>query len=635
MLKLIDLAIRRGQHLLFDHATLDIRAGDKAGITGANGTGKSSLFALILGELSADNGELVLPSGITIAHVAQEVAATNNAAIEYVIDGDVELRRVQQQLVAAESQNNGQRQAELHSRLEEIEGYAAGARAARLMVGLGFTNQQLDQSVYAFSGGWRMRLNLAQALMCRSNLLLLDEPTNHLDLDAVIWLQDWLLSYQGTLLLISHDREFLDSITNRIAHIERQSVTLYSGNYSAFEHQRAEQLAGQQAAYVKQQREIKHMHSFVERFRYKASKARQAQSRLKALERMEVIAPAHIDSQFHFRLRTPQKLPTPLVNLDNVSIGYGEQVVLRKVKCSLRPGDRIGLLGRNGAGKSTLIKCLAKELKSMSGDTDIAQDLQAGYFAQHQLEQLDVRSSAMEHLQKIDGKARTQDLLNYLGGFGFSGVRVNEPVAPFSGGEKARLVLALLVYQKPNLILLDEPTNHLDIEMRHALTVALQEFSGAIVLVSHDRHLLRTVCDELWLVHDGVVNPFDGDLDIYPKWLAEQHRQSLRNDAPAQTVTSRPQLNRKEERKLQAEARKRLQPLREQTIKLEKKLEQLAIRRTELDDLLSDATLYEEQHKEKLMDLMWERAETAKKIDETEHQWLEITSKLEATADNG
>ncbi|MDH3693945.1 MAG: ATP-binding cassette domain-containing protein, partial [Gammaproteobacteria bacterium] len=570
------------------------------------------------------------PRDITIAHVAQEVAATDKAAIEHVIDGDIELRRVQQQLDAAAIQANGQRQAELHSRLEEIEGYTANARAARLMSGLGFLDEQTAQPVKAFSGGWRMRLNLAQALMCRSDLLLLDEPTNHLDLDAVIWLQDWLLAYQGTLLLISHDREFLDAITRSIAHIDRHQITFYSGNYSAFERQRAELLANQQAAYTKQQREIKHMHSFVERFRYKASKARQAQSRLKALERMEVIAPAHIDSQFRFQLRAPDKLPTPLVTLDNVSIGYGDQVVLQKVKCGLRPSDRIGLLGRNGEGKSTLIKCLADELAPMAGDLETAQDFKVGYFAQHQLEQLDITSSAREHLQGIDAKAASQQLLNYLGGFGFRGDRVDEPVRHFSGGEKARLVLALLVYQKPNLILLDEPTNHLDIEMRHALTMALQDFGGAIVLVSHDRHLLRTVCDELWLVHDGVVSPFDGDLDTYPKWLAEQQRQLVRDDAPVQSATSRMQLNRKEERQLQAKARKKLQPLREQTRKLEQKLERLAIRRTELDDQLSDMTLYEEQHKEKLMDLMWERAETARRIDQIEQQWLEVSSELEA-----
>ncbi len=635
MLKFVDLAIRRGPHLLFEHVTMDVYAGDKVGIVGANGSGKSSLFALILGELKADNGEVFIPRDIIIAHVAQEIEATQKPAIEYVIDGDVELRNVQRQLAEAESQTDGKQQAELHGRLEEIEGYAAHARAARLMSGLGFSDEQTTQLVAAFSGGWRMRLNLAQALMCRSDLLLLDEPTNHLDLDAVIWLQDWLLAYQGTLLLISHDRDFLDAITRCVAHIDRQRVTHYAGNYSAFERQRAEQLARQQAQYNEQQREIKHMQSFVARFRYKASKARQAQSRLKALERMELIAPAHVGSQFRFQLRAPDKLPTPLVTLDNVSLGYGEQIVLKGVKCGLRPGDRIGLLGRNGEGKSTLIKCLAKELTPMTGDLEYAQDFKVGYFAQHQLEQLDTGSSASMHLQSVDAKATSQQLLNYLGGFGFRGERVEEPVKHFSGGEKARLVLALLVCQKPNLILLDEPTNHLDIEMRHALTVALQDFGGAIVLVSHDRHLLCTVCDELWLVHDGRVNSFDGDLDSYPVWLAQQQRSSIEKNPTAQATTRLQQTSRKEERRLQAQARKRVQPLRDESKKLEKKLERLAQKQNELDEQLSDSSLYKDQSKDTLMDLMWKRAQTAKSIGEIEQQWLEINSELEAAVDDG
>ena len=503
MLRFSRVALRRGPRLLFSEVDFIIHAGHKVGVVGGNGSGKSSLFALIRNELHADEGEFDMPAGLSLAHVAQETPATERPAIDYVMDGDTELRAVEVALRDAERAGDGHAQAEVQAQLEHIGGYQARARAARLMHGLGFAPDQDERPVASFSGGWRMRLNLAQALMCRSDLLLLDEPTNHLDLDAVIWLEDWLRGYPGTLLLISHDRDFLDRVIDRIAHLDQGSITLYSGNYSAFERIRAERLANQAAAYEKQQREVAHIHAYVERFRAKATKARQAQSRLKALARMELIAPAHVDSPFHFEFAEPAALPNPLLRLDGASAGYGELPVVAELNFSLSPGERIGLLGPNGAGKSTLMKLIAGGLAPMAGRRETADRLAIGYFAQHQLEQLDPGASALLHLRRIDPKASEQQMRDFLGGFDFRGDRVVEPVAPFSGGEKARLVLALIVWQRPNLLLLDEPTNHLDLEMRHALNLALQGYGGAVLLVSHDRHLLRSVADRLLLVDGG------------------------------------------------------------------------------------------------------------------------------------
>ncbi len=532
MLQLDHLSLRRGPRLLIDDASAQIHPGQRVGLTGANGTGKSSLFALILGEFGPDAGSLQLPKDWVIAHVAQHTPADARPAIDYALDGDAELRHIEAQLIEAEQADDGHRLGQLHERMDHIGGYQARARAARLLHGLGFKPGEEERPVSDFSGGWRMRLNLAKALMCRSDLLLLDEPTNHLDLDAVIWLEDWLKRYPGTLLLISHDRDFLDNVVTQVAHIEQGRLTLYTGNYTAFERARAERLANQQAAFEKQQREISHMQAFVDRFRAKATKARQAQSRLKALERMTVIAPAHVDSPFHFAFKPPAKNPRPLLRLDEAAAGYGDTAIFSDARFSLNPGDRVGLLGPNGAGKSTLIKLLAGDLTPLAGERLAAQDLAIGYFAQHQLEQLHPAHSALEHLQQLDPKASEQSLRDFIGGFGFNGDRATCPVAPFSGGEKARLVLALLVYQKPNLLLLDEPTNHLDLEMRLALAEALQDFAGAMVIVSHDRHLLRVTCDQLVLVHGGRVREFDGDLDDYPAWLAQQQR-----DAPAAPTT--------------------------------------------------------------------------------------------------
>ena len=510
--------------------------------------------------------------------------------------------------------------------MDTIHGYTAPSRAARLMQGLGFATEQEQLPVSDFSGGWRMRLNLAQALMCRSDLLLLDEPTNHLDLEAVIWLEDWLRSYPGTLLLISHDRDFLDRITTHIAHIEQCTLTLYTGNYSAFEIRRAEQLANQQSAYEKQQREMKHMQSFVDRFRAKATKARQAQSRIKALERMEVISQAHVDSPFNFTFKQPDKLPDTLLQLDQVNIGYNHTSILSNVKMTISQGDRIGLLGHNGAGKSTLMKLLAHQLLPQSGEYKPAKDLNIGYFAQHQLEQLDSDATPLLHLQRLDTRATEQSLRNFLGGFGFSNDMATMPVAPFSGGEKARLVLAMTVYQKPNLLLLDEPTNHLDLEMRHALSVALQEYVGAMVIVSHDRHMLRTVTDSLMLVADNKVTAFDGDLDDYRQWVKGQNKQSPQSSqfsevAPATEASSAP-INKKQQRQLAAQARKQLQPLKNKIRKLEDQIERLTLEKQTIELHLTDNDLYNDSNAEQLKHILDQQVKNNKALQDAEEQWL-------------
>ena len=629
MLRFEQLSLRRGIKPLFSDASFIIHPGQRVGITGANGTGKSSLFALILDRLHADAGEFHRPREWVIAHVAQETPADPRPAIEYVLDGDEELRRIEQQLAEAEQAHRGEQVAELHARLETIGGYSARSRAARLIHGLGFGPGEEEHPVNSFSGGWRMRLNLARALMCRSDLLLLDEPTNHLDLDAVIWLEGWLKAYPGTLLLISHDRDFLDAVTSHIAHIEQERITLYSGNYSAFERIRAERLANQQSAYEKQQREVAHIRSYVDRFRAKATKARQAQSRLKALERMELIAPAHVDSPFHFSFKPPEKTPNPLIKLVQTSAGYSGRQILNQISLSLSPGDRIGLLGPNGAGKSTLIKLLAGELTPLGGERETAQYLKIGYFAQHQLDQLHPDDSALNHLQQLDPKASEQSLRDFIGGFGFGGERADGPVAPFSGGEKARLVLALLVYQRPNLLLLDEPTNHLDLEMRHALGQALQEFEGAMVVVSHDRHLLRTTTDQLLLVHGGGVDEFKGDLDEYPRWLSDNRSRQQRQEKTAEE-SDNSATARRERKRVEAEQRKQLQPLRRALAQHEKRLEQLTAEQQALESALADPGLYEPEQKEQLKKRLADKSRISQKLEQTEAEWLEACEALES-----
>jgi len=634
MLKFVDLSLRRGTRLLLSRATFTLYRGEKVGITGENGSGKSSLLALVRGELQPEAGLFEMPSGLALAHVSQELPATERPAIELVLDGDVELRALERAVAEAQSAGHGERLAELHARYAAAGGYDARARAARLMYGLGFSTADEMRPACALSGGWRVRLNLAQALMCRSDLLLLDEPTNHLDLDAILWLEQWLAAYPGTLLLIAHDREFLDRIVDRIVQLEQGGARAYRGNYSAFEAQRAADLAVEAALYAKQQREIAHVRSFVERFRAKATKARQAQSRLKALERLERITPAHVESPFEFRFAAPEKLPRPLLALERQSAGYGGRRILEEVTLSISPGDRLALLGRNGAGKSTCMRLLAGELTASGGTRTVAEDLRIGYFAQHQLEQLDPAETALATLRRLAGaraaSATEQALRDFLAGFGFRGDRVFERVAPFSGGEKARLVLAATVYLAPNLLLLDEPTNHLDLEMRQALALALQDYEGAVVLVSHDRNLLRTVCDELRLVHGGGVQRFDGDLEDYARWLAsaagsaDKSRDAL-EEGEADAVPTR-----RQRRREQAEERNRLSPLRAAVARAERALESLGREQAAVREALAAPDLYAQNGKERLRELIAREAQLAGELAAAETAWLEHSERLEA-----
>ncbi|MCO6549889.1 MAG: ABC transporter ATP-binding protein [Gilliamella sp.] len=630
------IQVRRGVNLLLDNASATINPQQKVGLVGKNGCGKSTLFSLIKGEIQADAGTLSVPSHWQLAWVNQETPALDIPAIEYAIDGDREYRQLEKQLNIANEQNNGQQIAVIHEKLDTIDAWTIRARAATLLHGLGFSNEQLMLPVKSYSGGWRMRLNLAQALMCRSDLLLLDEPTNHLDLDAVIWLEKWLSNYQGTLILISHDRDFLDPLVNKIIHIEQKSLFEYTGNYSSFEIQRSTKLAQQQSLYESQQLKVAHLQNYIDRFRAKATKAKQAQSRIKMLERMELIAPAHVDNPFHFNFKPSEFLPSPLLMMDKVVAGYDDKIILEKIKLNLVPGSRIGLLGRNGAGKSTLIKLLAGELAPKEGHINLAKGVQLGYFAQHQLEYLRPDESPLWHLTQLaEPKNTEQELRNYLGGFDFQGDKVTEPVKTFSGGEKARLVLALIVWQKPNLLLLDEPTNHLDLDMRQALTEALIDFDGALVVVSHDRHLLRSTTDEFYLVHDHKVEPFDGDLDDYQKWLAEaQKDDNQSNDeinSPKKENTSNISAqDRKEQKRKQAELRAQMQPIKKQLQKEEQMLDKLTHQLKQIEEQLSDPAIYDASKKNELTTLLLEQSQLKNQLEETELQWLELQQQLES-----
>jgi ATP-binding cassette subfamily F protein 3 len=625
MIVIDSLDLQRGGRPLLTNTSLTIHAGQHIGITGANGTGKTSLFKLLLGELAPDNGNIHIPLRLHIAHMAQETEFRDITAVEHVIDGDKQLRQLERELLVAERDHKLSEIARIHEALQHIDGYNAHYRAEQLLHGLGFSQPDCNRSVREFSGGWRIRLNLAQVLMCPGDMLLLDEPTNHLDLDATIWLEQWLQRFQGTLLLISHDRDFLDSVTDSIVHVEQLKLNLYKGNYSAFERQRAERLAQQQAMFEKQQLRIREIDAFVSRFRAKASKARQAQSRLKELDRMQAISAAHIDSPFSFRILEAPKLSDPLLVLSEAGIGYGKKILLNNVRLNLHPGSRIGLLGANGAGKSTLIKTLLGELPLTEGKRIQGEHLRIGYFAQHQLEALDLDASPLLHLQRLSPTATEQSIRNYLGGFNFHGDNALAPVRPFSGGEKARLALAIVAWQRPNLLLMDEPTNHLDLDMRHALTLALQEFNGAMIIVSHDRHLLRNCVDEFWLVADGRVSVFDGDLTDYQKLLARRVAPpAVDEDLPKSAA------NAKEQRRMAAVRRQQLSPIKNRLQKIEQQMEKVRQELVALEAQLADTQIYQDKNRTALQTLLQQQITLKKLLSEAEEQWLEQQEQLEA-----
>lgn len=611
MIALRNITLTRGNKTLLESANWTIHAKQRIGLIGANGSGKTSIFAMLLGQLTFDQGTLDIPTYLSFAHVAQETPALRQTAHAFVIAGDTELARLQQALASAEQQQDMASIATLHMQLEDIDAYTAAARAARLLDGLGFSYTAQQQSVSSFSGGWRARLNLAQALMCRSHVLLLDEPTNHLDLDAVVWLEQWLNQYQGTLLIISHDRDFLDHIVNDIVYLNQQKLFTYPGNYSAFEKQRAAQLMLQQATYTKQQKQITHLQQFIDRFRAKASKAKQAQSRLKAIERMELVNQVHIDTAFEFHFKEPRQCPHPLFILHEVSLHYGDTCILNKINLNVAPQDRIALLGPNGAGKTTLIKAIAGEIPITGGIRQVGNGIKIGYFAQQQIDSLMLTETPLGHVRQLVPEQTEQALRIFLGGFGFSGTRVFEPVSHFSGGEKARLALALLVIQQPNLLLLDEPTNHLDLDMRHALTIALQAYQGAMILVSHDRFMIRTTADQLLLVNDGSLHPFAGDLDDYQQWLLQLRKSSKTIATLTTSPTSMSLLAHQERRTLLNKIKK-----------LEDTLADLQQQMSAVTTRLADDTLYQSDQQIELEKCLSTQQYLAKQLQETENLWL-------------
>jgi ATP-binding cassette subfamily F protein 3 len=624
MITVSNLALSRNGRELYRDAGFLLHPGWKVGLTGANGSGKSTFFSLLLGELTPDAGRLERPAVWTVAHMAQEVPALAQSALDYVLDGDAELRRIERELALAEQEERFEALADLYQRYDEIGGYTSRPRAAKLLAGLGFSESAQQKSVADFSGGWRMRINLAQTLMCRSDLLLLDEPTNHLDLDAILWLEDWLNAYPGTLVMVSHDRDFLDAVVGHVLHVEQGTITHYRGNYSAFERMRAERLAQQQQAFEKQQTEVAHLTKYIDRFRAQATKARQAQSRIKALERMTLIAPAHVDSQFSFRFREPARLASPLIRMDEVDCGYEDRTVIAGVSLSLTPDTRLGLLGPNGAGKSTLIRTLVGELAMRGGERTVSDHTKVGYFAQHQVDHLDLKASPLLQLTRIAGRTEELTLRNFLGSFGFGGERVDTVIENFSGGEKARLALALIVWQRPNVLLLDEPTNHLDLEMRHALTVALQEYQGALVVVSHERHLLRACCDDFLLVADGSARPFAGDLDDYAAWMREwRAAQDAKPEPKKEKVVARVEPAVQRNPAAGREARKTLE-------KVEKRLATLQVQQTGLEAALADGAMYDASRRDELERLLAEKARLDAELAQAEEEWLAASEAAES-----
>ncbi|MDM1312032.1 ATP-binding cassette domain-containing protein [Acinetobacter indicus] len=636
MIQFDQVSLRRGGRVLFQKASMQIHPGWKVGLTGVNGAGKSTLFAALLGELGADEGSLTRPSGWTVAHMAQEVKALDMPALDFVLSGDEEYWQIQKQLAQPEQLSDSEL-AQLHGRFDEIHGYSAPSKAAQLMAGLGFMEHQLRLDVSSFSGGWRMRLNLARTLMSRSDLLLLDEPTNHLDLDAILWLEDWLNAYEGTLILISHDRDFLDAVTDHILHIENQELTLYTGNYSTFEVTRSERLAQQQQAFEKQVEARAHLQKFIDRFKAKATKARQAQSRIKQLEKMQLLAPAHVDTPFTFSFREPTKMSSPLLTLDQAEIGYPGKSIASKINLQITPSSRIGLLGMNGAGKSTLIKSLVGDLALLNGQRKASELLNIGYFAQHQMDALDAQASPMLQLSRLADKQISEATLrSFLGSFGFSGERMDTPCESFSGGERARLALALIVWQRPNVLILDEPTNHLDLDMRHALSMALQDFEGAVVLVSHERQLIASVCDDLLLVHAGRCTEFAGDLQDYAKWLREARQQqinaqtALAQASASTNKTAAPaKVDKEAQRKLAAQRREETRPLRKKIEQCESQIEKIQPRLASIEEQLADSSLYEASRKEDLLKLMNEQTSLKATLEQAEETMLELMMELE------
>ena len=614
MLSFNNLALRRGTNLLFEDVSFTVHRDNKVGLVGANGTGKTSLFKMIQGEIDSDEGDFKYPPDLKIACLAQEVPGTDELALSYVMSGDLKLLEIQNSITKAENEQDYGALGELHSQFEDHDGFTAKSRAEQLLVGLGFSEEEFSKPLKDFSGGWRVRLNLAKTLMQPADLLLLDEPTNHLDLDAIIWLGNWIKSFKGAMLLISHDREFLDECVGFIAHLHNSTIELYKGNYSQFEIRKAARLAELESNYNKQQREISHMQDFVRRFKAKATKARQAQSRIKALERMELIAPAHIDSPFQFTIPETEKISNPLIVLEDADLGYSDAII-NKVKIAFRPGDRIGLLGVNGAGKSTFVKSLKGDLQLLQGNKIEGKNLKIGYFSQHQIDDLMLDKSPIDHLAKVEKKATESEIRNFLGGFNFRGDKAKDVIKNFSGGEKARLALAIIAFQKPNLLLMDEPTNHLDMDMRQALTVALQDFSGAIVLISHDRHLLANTVDEFLIINEGKIERFNGDLLDYRKMILQgPHKESSKS---------------KKDNEDKVKDRKDLKKIKTQILAIEKTLKRLNRKLAETQEFLNSPDLYNDSSKMNLHDLLRDQVNLDAEIKSTEEEWLELNEEFE------
>ncbi len=634
MIRASGLTLRRGTKVLLDNTEFVVHPGERVGIVGKNGAGKSSLFALLLGEIDQDAGELDIPQAWRLSHVKQDTLVGAQSAREFVIDGDTHLRHLQAQR-AATSDEDGQRIAELETELTEAGHWTANSRAEQLLAGLGFTPTQWEQSIESFSGGWQVRLALARALMKPSDLLLLDEPTNHLDLDAMLWLEKWLQHYPGTVILISHDTEFLNAVARTILNFEAQKLIRYKGDYDSFLTQKAERIRQQQVAIDRQARETQRLQSFIDRFKAKATKAKQAQSRVKALARMQVLAPIKAEHSIDIKIPDPLNMPDPLMVMDKLSVGYGDKAILKNITLMLRGGGRIGVLGVNGAGKSTLIKTIAQELQPLAGEFRPSKGLSIGYFAQHQLDMLDMQATPLMHLQRIaDPNIREQELRNYLGMFGFSGDVVNSPITPFSGGEKARLALSLVVWQKPNLLLLDEPSNHLDVETREALATALAEFEGSVLMVSHDRHLLRTTVDNFWIVADGTVTEFDGDLEDYQQWLANRQQQQKREERDERSQQqSDNSINRKEQKRFEAEERQRKaalrKPLEKRLAIVEAQVEKNQTRIAEIDGFIADESFYSDERRDERVKLLEEHGTLTRETQSLEEEWMTLLEQIE------